>query len=586
MDIKQRFPLLSHHMKEAVRSGYSLADISQLLRNNHQEYSNIPSALFLRYVHTVYMELALESSTRVNEAQKTGSSCKMPPRPQVSERSSMHLNALLTRFVRERVTSARERPITAFVTPGRVALDRVVLEEPETITMYADPRVMNTSSSAIRVYSSCHSLQVSSRPEGSLLRISVRFIPSIEGPFKGSIVLLVGNRRTIVPIEAYVTTKQTGVRTGPSPLLQPIRVPCLPIDSNKLPRKSVANINNDDVTLNNHPIYTVLPQLSPEIYNETLPPAYIPDQSPTAIQIPNANSHRPLSSGFSLSVGAITISDSDCEPIVSYQTCKEPSKPCFSPTNIIMIKKRSSVSQKKTPTRFFTHQKELNNSVNIKSMSLSDRYSARRYSLPHQIKLSSKQDGMEDNIYDSTSPMFSAPNSCLSSNSFYNSGSDEFSTVPMLRDVPQLIDSIIDLNINSVSAQNLGADNTAPSPKYNVIANKDVINLIPLQLPQVFPRHVSEHTDCDHSTTWGSLTDGGSSCGDTMLSSQELDYNLTEDEIEHINKVVADWNAFSQFDPDEQIDFTDGGAALTVASVSGWHTSRLNLLTDITYRVI
>lgn len=579
MDIKQRFPLLSHDVKEAMRSGRSLADISQMLRHHRQEYLNIPSTLFLRYVHTVYMELALESSTRVNNTRQMGPGCKMPPRPRATNESSAHLNALLTRFVRERVASARERPSAAFITPERVILDRVVLDEPETITMYADPRVMGSSLSNIRMYSSCHSLQVSSRPEEPLLRISVKFLPSAEGPFKGSIVLLVGNRRTIVPIEAYVTAKQTGARVRPSPLLPPIRVPGLPIDSNKLPRKvTMNNINRSTTVTDNHPVYSMPLQLSPDMYDGRLAFGPIPYQSPTTMQVIDTNTQIPLSSGFSLSVGAITVSDSDCEPAVSYQTYKEPPKPCVSPTNVLMVKKRSSVSQR-APTRLFTNGKELDGSTNFRNMLLSDKPRIRRYSLPHQGKSSPKPHNIE-NQYNTASQIFSAPNSCLSS--LCHSESDEFVTGSVLKDIPQLIESIVDLTVSTQDPTTI-----IPSPNRNLEANEDdTISATALQLPHVLPRCISEMTDGDYSTTWGSLTDGDSSCEDTMLSSQAPYYNFTVDEIKQMNKIVVDWNTFSQFDPNEQVDITDGGDAVTVASVSGWHTSRLNLLTDITYEVI
>ena len=119
MDIKQRFPLLTRDVKEAMKSGHPLTDIAYTLQRTRQEYLNIPSTLFLRYVHATYIELALESSTRTSETRRTGPGYKMPPRPRASEEPSVHLNALLTRFVRERVASARERPSVAFITPER-----------------------------------------------------------------------------------------------------------------------------------------------------------------------------------------------------------------------------------------------------------------------------------------------------------------------------------------------------------------------------------------------------------------------------------------------------------------------------------
>lgn len=572
MDIKQRFPFLARDVKEAMRSGRSITDIVQLLQHTRQEYFNIPRPLFLRYVHAEYIELALESSTQLNEARRTESSYRMPPRPRASQRSNAHLNTLLTRFVRERVASARERPSASFVTPERVILDRVTIDEPETITMYADSRVMDAPLSLIRIYSSCHSLQVSSRPEGPLLRISVRFLPSVEGLFKGSVVLLVGSRRTVVPIEAYVTSKLTETRVSPSPLLQPIRVPGLPMDSNKLPRKTTMSKASKSITaIDNHSIYPTLSRFSPDIYDRQLALAAIPYQSPTETQMLDTAVQRPLSNGCSLSVGAIVVSDSECEPAVSYQTHREPSKPRISPTNIIMVRKRSSLSQR-APTRSSVEEEYLNDSANFRSLSLLDKPSPPKQRIVAQSR-------------DSTSPMFSAPSSCL--NSPHDSESEEFICAPVSKDIPQLIESIVDLNENAISTQDPTTLNITPSPQHDSVAKTDVVNLLPLHLFQAVPKHVSEHTDCDPSTTWGSLTDGDSSCEDAMLSTtQASDYAFTADELEQISRAVADWNAFSQFDADEQVDITDGGAVITVTDVSGWHTARLNLLTDITYNLV
>lgn len=583
MDIKQRFPLLTRDVKEAMKSGHPLTDIAYTLQHTRQEYLNIPSTLFLRYVHATYIELALESSTRTSETRRTGPGCKMPPRPRASEEPSAHLNALLTRFVRERVASARERPSVAFITPERVVLDRVVMDEPEAITMYADPRVMDATLSSIRIYSSCHSLQVSSRPEGPLLRISVRFLPSSEGPFKGSIVFLVGNRRTVVPIEAYVTAKQTSVHAGSSPLIQPIRVPGLPIDSTRLPRKVSMHKTEKGVTVvDDHSVYPTISQLSPNSYSRQLASVAIPYQSPTATQLFDTTMQRPLSNGFSLSVGAIAVSDSECEPAVSYQTYKEPPKPCASPTNILMVRKRSSVSQREH-ARSSAGGEESNDSANFRKLSLSDNLNMKRYSLPHQVRSSPKPHTIEHS-YGSTSPMFSAPSSCL--DSLHNSEDEDFGYIPTLKNLPQLMDSIVDLNGNDISTQDPTTINITPSPYRDSVVKDDTLNVLPSHLPQLLPRHVSEHTDCDHSTTWGSLTDGDSSCEDAMLSASQAPDYFTVAEIEQMNRAVADWNAFSQFDIDEQVDITDGGVVATIADVSGWHTSRLNLLSDITYEII
>ncbi|EFO65694.1 Hypothetical protein GLP15_3133 [Giardia lamblia P15] len=572
MDIKQRFPFLNHDVKEAMRSGRSISDVMQTLQHTRQEYLTIPRALFLRYVHAEYIDLTLESSVQITEAQRMASGHGMPPRPRVSQRPNAHLNTLLTRFVRERVASARERPSASFVTPERIVLDRVAIDEPETITIYADPRVMGASLSLIRIYSSCHSLQVSSKSEGPLLRISVRFLPSVEGLFKGSIVLLVGTRRTIVPIEAYVTPKPTGTRISPSPLLQPIRVPGLPMDSNKLPRKTSINKTNKSITvLDSYPTYPTLSRFSPDTYDRQLAMAAIPYQSPTETQMFDTAAQRPLSNGCSLSVGAIAVSDSECEPAVSYQTHREPSKPRVSPTSIIMVRKRSSLSQR-APIRSSIGGEYLNDSGSFRNLSLLDKPSpSKQRTVVHSCN--------------STSPMFSAPSSCLKSS--HDSESEEFICAPVLKDIPQLIESIVDLNENTISTQDPTTINITPSPQRDSVDKAGVVNLLPLQLFQVVPRYVSEHTDCDPSTTWGSLTDGDSSCEDALLStSQVSDYAFTTDELEQMSRAVADWNAFSQFDTDEQVDITDGGAVVTVTDISGWHTSRLNLLTDITYNLV